>query len=90
MNDIQLRDRVKVQTATHGCYHGKKGTVNRILNGSMTPLDCIPNGSANQYPYWYQVQFDTPADNGGRLVHAEIFLASELVVLSHKSKEETS
>lgn len=78
---IQVHDRVKIRTMTRGCYHGKTGTVTRVLNGAMTPIDVIPEGSPNRFPYWYQVQLDAPADNGGVPVRAEIFMASELTVM---------
>lgn len=70
--------RVRIQTTTGGCYHKKTGTVTRVLNGAMTPLDMLPAGAPNTFPYWYRVRFDSPANNGDTPVTEEIFLASEL------------
>lgn len=75
---LTIGTRVQVKTSTGGCYHGKTGSISRILNGNMTPLDMIPDGSLNKFPYWYSVTFDEPADNGGTPVEREIFLQSEL------------
>ena len=77
-------DAVRVRTATRGCYHGKTGRVTNILNGPGTDIRNIPTGSPDAYPYWYRVEFDSPADNGGKPVDAEIFMLQELEVLEEK------
>lgn len=77
----EINDRVKIHTKTAGCYHNKTGTVENILNGRMTDIQHIPAGSPDAYPYWYRVRFDTPADNGGKSVNADIFTIDELTLL---------
>lgn len=77
----ELNDHVRVETTTGGCYHKKTGVVTDVLNGKMTSLSDLPAGSADAYPYWFRVRFDTPAENGGEPVESELFLAYELRVV---------
>ena len=81
MDNLKVGDKVAITTFTGGCYNGKTGTIVNILNGAMTPLDRMPKGSPNRFPYWYRVQFDEPASNGGEPVIREIFLLSELKLI---------
>lgn len=78
---LGINDRVRIKTATGGCYHEKTGVITRILNPNLTPINLIPERSPDANPYWYQVRFDTPADNGGKPVIQEIFTRSELTKL---------
>ncbi len=45
-------DHVLIGTGAHA---GRTGTVSRILNGPGTPLDAVPPGSPQHYPYWYVI-----------------------------------
>lgn len=74
--------RVVIHTATAGCYNKKTGTIYCVMNSSMTPIDTLPDKAVNKSPYWYRVQFDTPANNGGVSVQMEIFQAKELQILA--------
>lgn len=70
-------DRVKIHTATGGCYDGLSGTVKALKDGSFRTLE--PKNFADAK--WWHVFLDAPAKNGGKPVTNEIFLPSELEIL---------
>lgn len=72
--EITPGSRVRIRTATGGCYHGAVGTVAELLDMQFRPLREKDYG----YAHWYKVLLDQPADNGGKPVLAEIFLGPEL------------
>ena len=71
---------VKIKTKTYGCYHGKTGVIESVCN--RTGENIAIETTKDKDPYWFQVKFDTPADNGGHEVFADIMLASELTPIS--------
>ena len=78
MEKPNIHDRVRVTDPTHPRY-GRTGTVSRILNGTGTPIDAIPEGHLERYPYWYAVDLD---GDTGRKGHCRL-TAQQIAVIGH-------
>lgn len=67
--------RVLVRTRAGGCYDNKLGRIVQLCADDFADVALCPPGTPVA---WYRVEFDVPADNGGKGTKSDVFRRGSL------------